>query len=132
MGSGRLAPAHRRCHSPPWLALHGSRPTMPSQTLKIDHARYVITLDAERRIIQDGAILVADGRVSQVGKASELAQRPADRVLDARHLVVVPGFVNGHLHVSYAHAVRGIFLDDLGSPLPYVFRLQMAMTEEEE
>ena len=45
---------------------------------------------------------------------------------------MTPGFVNGHMHISYAHAVRGIFLDDLGSPLPYVFRLQMAMTEEEE
>ena len=45
---------------------------------------------------------------------------------------MTPGFVNGHMHISYAHAVRGIFLDDLGSPLPYVFRLQMAMTEDEE
>ena len=57
---------------------------------------------------------------------------PADRVIDARHLVVTPGFVNGHMHISYAHAVRGIFPDDLGSPLRHVFRLQMAMTEEEE
>jgi cytosine/adenosine deaminase-related metal-dependent hydrolase len=36
------------------------------------------------------------------------------------------------MHISYAHAVRGIFPDDLGSPLGHVFRLQMAMTEEEE
>ena len=53
-------------------------------------------------------------------------------MIDARHFVVSPGFVNGHMHISYAHAVRGIFLDDLGSPLPYVFQLQMAMTEDEE
>jgi cytosine/adenosine deaminase-related metal-dependent hydrolase len=36
------------------------------------------------------------------------------------------------MHISYAHAVRGIFPDDVGSPLPHVFQLQMAMTEEEE
>ena len=105
---------------------------MRAPTLKIEHARYVVTLDGERRIIQDGSILVEGPRISRVGKAAELADAPADRVIDARHLLVTPGFVNGHMHISYAHAVRGIFLDDLGSPLPYVFRLQMAMTEEEE
>ena len=105
---------------------------MQSQTLKIEHARYVLTLDGERRIVQDGTILVDGPRISRVGKAADLAATPAGRVIDARHFVVVPGFVNGHMHISYAHAVRGIFLDDLGSPLPYVFRLQMAMTEEEE
>src|SRR5262245_37109941 len=105
---------------------------MPPQSLKIDNARYVVTVDPERRIIQDGSILVEDGKVSRVGKAAELAAVRADRVIDARHLLVTPGFVNGHMHISYAHAVRGIFPDDQGSPLPIVFKLQMAMTEEEE
>ena len=105
-------------------------PAMP--TLKIDNARYVVTVDPQRRIIQGGSVLIEDGRIRQVGKAAELASARADRVIDARHLVVTPGFVNGHMHISYAHAVRGIFLDDIGSPLPTVFKLQMAMTEEEE
>ena len=105
---------------------------MPRHTLKIERARYVLTLDGGRRIIQDATILVDGPRISQVGKAADLADVPADRVIDGRHFVVTPGFVNGHMHISYAHAVRGIFLDDLGSPLPYVFRLQLAMTEEEE
>ena len=105
---------------------------MPDQTLKIDHARYVVTLDPQRRIVQDGAVLVENGRIRQVGKAAELAAAKADRVIDGRHLLVTPGFVNGHMHISYGHAVRGIFPDDQGSPLPIVFKLQMAMTEEEE
>ena len=105
---------------------------MPPQTLKIDHARYVLTLDSQRRIIQDGAVLIENGRIARVGKAAELATARADRVIDGRHMVVTPGFVNGHMHISYAHAVRGIFPDDVGSPLPQVFKLQMAMTEEEE
>jgi cytosine/adenosine deaminase-related metal-dependent hydrolase len=36
------------------------------------------------------------------------------------------------MHISYAHPVRGIFPDDVGSPLVHVFNLQAAMTEEEE
>jgi len=105
---------------------------MTTQSLKIDNARYVLTVDRERRIIRDGSILIEGGRVSRVGKAGTLAGARADRVIDARHLVVTPGFVNGHMHISYAHAVRGIFPDNLGSPLAHVFKLQMAMTEEEE
>jgi 5-methylthioadenosine/S-adenosylhomocysteine deaminase len=105
-------------------------PAMPS--LKIDNARYLVTVDPQRRIVQGGSVLIEDGRIRQIGKAAELAGARADRVIDARHMVVTPGFVNGHMHISYAHAVRGIFPDDLGSPLPTVFKLQMAMTEDEE
>src|SRR5438128_12007323 len=105
---------------------------MTAQSLKIENARFVLTVDRERRIVQNGSILIEDGRVSRVGKATTLAGARADRVIDARHMVVTPGFVNGHMHISYAHAVRGIFPDDVGSPLDSVFKLQMAMSEEEE
>mgnify|MGYP003694042719 CR=1 FL=1 len=98
-------------------------PAMTPQSLKIDNARYVVTVDRERRIIQDGSILVEDGKVSRVGKAAAWQNARADRVIDARHLLVTPGFVNGHMHISYAHAVRGIFPDNLASPLSHVFKL---------
>ena len=106
---------------------------MQEPTLKIENARFILTLDPERRIIRDGSLLVRGSRIARVGKAEELAREPADRVLDAREMVVTPGFVNGHMHVSYAHATRGIWPDDLGPQyLPNVFRLQAAMTPEEE
>src|SRR5256712_10159424 len=105
---------------------------MRDQSLKIENARYVVTVDTQRRIIQDGSILIEGGRIRGVGKAADLEGARADRVIDARHRVVTPGFFNGHMHISYAHAVRGIVPDDLGSPLVHVFNLQAAMTEEEE
>lgn len=106
---------------------------MPEQTLKIHGARFIITMDPQRRIIRDGSLLVRGRQIERVGKAAELEAAPADRVIDAREMVLTPGFCNGHLHVSYAHATRGIFPDDLGRAyLPYVFTLQRAMTPEEE
>ena len=105
---------------------------MSTLSLKIDHARYILTVDRQRRIIQDGAILIEGGRITRVGKAAELADARADRVIDGRYLVVTPGFFNGHMHISYAHPVRGIFPDEQASPLLHVFNLQSAMTEEEE
>ncbi|MCH8089765.1 MAG: amidohydrolase family protein, partial [Chloroflexi bacterium] len=106
---------------------------MPSSTLKIDGAKFILTLDPQRRIIRDGSVLIEGQRITRVGKASDLAGVPADRVIDGREMVVTPGFCNGHMHISYAHATRGIFPDDLGPEyLPNVFKLQGAMTEEEE
>ena len=102
-------------------------------TLKIHGARFVLTVDDERRIIENGSILVDGQRIVQVGKAAEMENTPADRVIDASEMVITPGFCNGHMHISYAHATRGIFPDDLGADyLPNVFKLQGVMTEEEE
>ena len=106
---------------------------MAETTLKIHGARFIMTLDPERRIIQDGSIIVEGQRILQVGKASDLESVKADRVIDGSEMVVTPGFCNGHMHISYAHATRGIFPDDLGaSYLPNVFKLQGEMTGEEE
>jgi cytosine/adenosine deaminase-related metal-dependent hydrolase len=107
---------------------------MQGQTLKIAGARFVITMDGARRIIQDGAVVIGGQRITHVGKTAELQAVPADRVIDARHMVVTPGFINNHMHISYAHAVRGIFPDNLDPRvyLAHVFRLQAEMNEEEE
>lgn len=105
---------------------------MAQGSLRIDNARYILTLDGTRRIVRDGSILVENGRISRVGKAAEIGAARADRVIDARHFVVTPGFMNGHMHISYAHPVRGIFPDEMASPLNHVFNLQAAMTEDEE
>ena len=106
---------------------------MPDATLKIEGARYVITMDGERRIIRDGGVLIEGSRITRVDKSADLADAAADRVIDAAGMVLAPGLVNGHMHISYAHATRGIFPDSLGSNyLPNVFRLQGVMTAEEE
>ena len=103
-------------------------------TLKIEGARFVVTVDPGRRIIRDGAILIDGQRITRVGKTAELQSVAADQVIDAREMVVTPGFCNNHMHISYAHATRGIFPDNL-DPMVYlghVFSLQGAMSEEDE
>ena len=90
-------------------------------------------MDSERRIIKDGALLIENDRIVKVGKPDASIDWDADQVIDASEMVITPGFVNGHLHASYAHATRGIFPDGLGSEyLPNVFSLQSAMTPLEE
>ena len=106
---------------------------MAEPTIKIEGVRYIVTMDPDRRIIADGAVVITGDRIAEVGKAADLADRPADTIIDGSGMVVTPGFVNGHMHISYAHAARGLFPDDLGAQyLPNVFRLQGAMTDSDE
>ncbi|MBI2158438.1 MAG: amidohydrolase family protein [Candidatus Rokubacteria bacterium] len=100
----------------------------------VEHAT-VVTLDPERRILRDGSVLV-DGRdILQVGPAREVRPpRAPDRVIDGRRRVVLPGFVDTHVHLS-EHLNRGLLLDDIPVDryLPdWLIPLYSVMTPEEE
>ena len=74
---------------------------MPDATLKIENARYLITMDGERRIIREGAVVVDGSRITQVGKTAELADVAADRIVDARGMVGARP-----RQLPYAHQLR--------------------------
>ncbi|MEC9308975.1 MAG: amidohydrolase family protein [Chloroflexota bacterium] len=104
-----------------------------SQKTKINHARFILTLDPDRRIIQDGSIVIDGTDITHIAPSYELSDIRVDRIIDASDMVITPGFINCHMHISYAHAVRGIYPDNIGPQyLPTVFKLQQEMTEEEE
>ncbi|MEM4726488.1 MAG: amidohydrolase [Nitrososphaerales archaeon] len=103
-------------------------------SIKVERASWIITLDQKRRIIKDGSIYIEDGRIVAVEKADKLKLEGADIVIEGLNKVITPGFINNHMHISYAHPVRGIFPDDLPlmTYLNYVFKLQSAMKPHEE
>jgi len=86
---------------------------MPS--LAILHASQLVTVAGPPRarsgkdlgelgIIPDGGLLAAEGRITHVGKTSEiekLCQRDTE-VVDARGCAVLPGFVDAHTHLVFA------------------------------
>lgn len=72
----------------------------------------VLTLDATRRIIHDGALAVTGTRIVAVGGSRDLSERfQARRQLDARGGLVHPGYIDGHTHASL-HLSRGAITDD--------------------
>ncbi|MEM5315231.1 amidohydrolase family protein [Paraburkholderia sp. JHI869] len=63
----------------------------------------VITLDATRRVIDDGAVAVKGERIVEVGETRVLAQRyRAARRIDARRKAVLPGLIDAHAHAGHA------------------------------
>jgi 8-oxoguanine deaminase len=59
----------------------------------------VAAFDAGEREIRGGSVFIADRAIAAVGPAAELPQA-ADRVIDARNLVILPGLVNTHHHFT--------------------------------
>ena len=75
----------------------------------------IVTMDAQRRILTDGAIAFRDGAIAAVGKTAEVAPRvSAAEVIDGARFVVTPGLVNGHIHVTGEPLTRGFVPDDTG------------------
>lgn len=70
-------------------------------TLLLQQAEMLVTMDANRRELRDGALLIEDQQITWVGPTSELptaTMPPIDRVIDARGKLVMPGMVNTHHH----------------------------------
>jgi len=60
----------------------------------------VVTMDGNRSIYDDGAVVVAGDSIVAVGPRAEIAARYKTRqTIDARGKLVLPGFINGHTHV---------------------------------
>jgi 5-methylthioadenosine/S-adenosylhomocysteine deaminase len=83
----------------------------PRADLVVAHGT-VVTMDARRQILVDGAVAVASGRIIGVGPSSEISREFSPReVLDASGTLVIPGLVNAHTHAPMV-LFRGM-ADDL-------------------
>ncbi len=72
----------------------------------------VVTMDAEKRLIENGAVAVQKGEIVAVGKANEISRQfVAKQIINANGKVVIPGLVNVHTHIAMT-LFRGIS-DDL-------------------
>ena len=76
-------------------------------TLFLKNADVLVTMNAERSEIKDGALVVRDNVIQAVGTTPEIetwlanhaAASTPDRTLDAQGTVVLPGLVNCHHHL---------------------------------
>src|SRR5580698_8994608 len=75
-------------------------------------ARYVVTMDAQRRVIENGAIAIVGDHIVAVGPRTAIDRdwQPKQR-LDQPDAILAPGLINTHTHAPMS-LFRGI-ADDL-------------------
>jgi cytosine/adenosine deaminase-related metal-dependent hydrolase len=82
--------------------------TPPIQADLLISGATLITMDAARRVISDGALAIAGDRIVAVGKREALARGiTARRTIDGRRFVVTPGFFDAHIHITGDPLTRG-------------------------
>ena len=72
----------------------------------------VVTMDAQRHVLENGAVAVRGDSIVAVGPSADIAaQYDAAKIVDARGAIVMPGLINGHAHAAMS-LFRGM-ADDL-------------------
>ena len=71
----------------------------------------VVTMDAEFRVIEDGAVAIEGDTIVAVGARADIAPGArAARTIDASGALVTPGMINGHAHAAMS-LFRGVAED---------------------
>ncbi|MFH0793000.1 MAG: putative aminohydrolase SsnA [bacterium] len=102
----------------------------------IIHDALLITMDEKEPIIPDGALYIKENKIVEVGTSQEILGKYKDfATIRANGRVVMPGLINGHMHL-YSTFARGL---DLKNTPPESFiqileklwwRLDKALTEQ--
>ena len=80
----------------------------------------LITINSQRHIITNGALLTREKQIADLGKSSELAEKyPGETTIDCNGWILMPGLIDTHVHTAQA-MIRGC-ADDL-SLIDWLFR----------
>ncbi len=77
-----------------------------SVDLIISHAQ-ILTMDKDKKVYEDGVIVIKDSRILAVGNQTIAAKYKAQKSIDADGDIVMPGMINLHNHIPMI-AFRGL------------------------
>lgn len=58
-------------------------------------------------IIRDGAVVIADGKILDVGEKSISSRHPGGEIVDLGNSILLPGLINAHTHLDLTHCHAG-------------------------
>jgi 8-oxoguanine deaminase len=100
-------------------------------TLLVRNADVVLTMVAGQSPIRNGGLFVRDNVIEQAGPSDALPQT-ADKVVDARGMIVAPGLINTHHHLyqTLTRAVPGANDQELFDWLVRLYPIWGELTQE--
>jgi 5-methylthioadenosine/S-adenosylhomocysteine deaminase len=79
---------------------------------------FIVTMNSDNRIYPKGDIYIVDDKIAEIGKDLKSPRDP-EYVIDAKHHMVMPGFVNAHSHLQqYFRGVYELMGDFFETNLP--------------
>lgn len=84
----------------------------------IENLDFVLTVDRDDTVLRDAAMVVQDGRITDLGPSAEISKRHSrdgfDLVKNGALKGVCPGFIDSHVHLSETLS-RAVFPDNLNT-----------------
>ena len=60
----------------------------------------IVTMDKNERLIEDGGVAIHEGEIVAVGKRTDFESQAATETIAASGQLLMPGLVNGHVHMG--------------------------------
>ncbi|XP_038896084.1 5-methylthioadenosine/S-adenosylhomocysteine deaminase-like isoform X2 [Benincasa hispida] len=104
-------------------------------SLIVLHNALIITMDSESRVFRNGGIAISGDKIKAIGRSSDILHQfsaSAHHIIDLHSQILLPGFINTHVHTSQQLA-RSIADDvDLMTWLHHrIWPYESNMTEED-
>jgi cytosine/adenosine deaminase-related metal-dependent hydrolase len=91
----------------------------------------VLTMNSDREIIDSGAVVIENNLIKDYGSIEEIKKKyEFDEVIDAEGGIIMPGFINGHCHVSMS-IFKGIGEDVPDRLRKFLFPLEEKLVDKE-
>lgn len=68
---------------------------------------------AEMPTIKDAYLLIEDDKIADFGKMSDIKEKDADKIIDAKNRLVFPSFCDSHTHLVYAGSREIEYIDKI-------------------
>uniref|UniRef100_A0A7N0TNF7 Amidohydrolase-related domain-containing protein n=1 Tax=Kalanchoe fedtschenkoi TaxID=63787 RepID=A0A7N0TNF7_KALFE len=91
------------------LAAHRDT-TLPGATMEtkiaevtVLHNAVIVTMDSENRVFRNGGIVVVKDRIQGIDQSAKILENfgaIADHIIDLHGQIILPGFINTHVHTS--------------------------------
>ncbi|NNG03405.1 MAG: amidohydrolase [Inquilinus sp.] len=91
---------------------------------------HVLTMDADRRELSPGAVLVEAGAIVAVGPPAIAGQVEAARTIDATGCLVLPGMINTHTHAAMT-LFRGLGDDEPDRLRRFIWPLESRVVDSD-
>ncbi|GAK82471.1 cytosine deaminase [Vibrio ponticus] len=88
-------------------AAYASDVSTNTQAAIIINNAQILPMDGKTQIIENGSIVIKGNQIVAIGDAKVAQGYRAERVIDGRGKIVMPGMVNGHTHIGMT-AFRGL------------------------
>lgn len=66
----------------------------------IIEGRYIVTMDEARQVIENGSVVIENGKIIDLGMTKEIKKKyDAERIIRGRKYMVLPGLIDVHSHL---------------------------------